>query len=70
MKRNEPKEFQRAVEFDRKIRNISFQRFKYPAFVHRSCVPLDQVDFEALVAKKERGGLEGFVNECEGMCGV
>lgn len=36
-----------------------------PAFVHRSCRPLDEVDFDP-----QRDQVDLFVNECEGMCGV
>jgi len=35
--------------------------------MHRSLVPLDQVD---LSTAEDRGQLNLFLNECEGMCGV
>jgi hypothetical protein len=36
-------------------------------FLHRSCVPINEVDFST---EEERGQLNMFNNECEGMCGV
>jgi len=36
-------------------------------FLHKSCVPLDQVD---LSTDEDRGQQVMFGNECEGMCGV
>lgn len=36
-------------------------------FLHRSCKPLSEVDFST---EEERGQLDMFNNECEGMCGV
>jgi len=52
-------EFAQAVEFERQL----------PAgeFLHRKRVPLDQVDFST---DEDRGQLNMFNNECEGMCGV
>ena len=36
-------------------------------FMHRDRVPLDQAD---LSTAEDRGQLNLFINECEGMCGV
>lgn len=36
-------------------------------FMHAKRIPLGQVDFSTL---EERGQLNLFINECEGMCGV
>ena len=55
-------EFADAVEVDHAIRNGRHQQF-----MHRSLKPLDQVD---LSTPEERGQLNLFLNECEGMCGV
>lgn len=41
--------------------------FRGQQFMHRSMKPLDQVD---LSTAEERGQLNMFNNECEGMCGV
>lgn len=57
-------EFAEAVEADRAIRN---SRRKGELYLHRSCLPLDEVDFSTA---EELGQLNLFINECEGMCGV
>lgn len=60
-----PEEFADAVEVDRAIRNQPGMR--HQQFMHASRMPLDQVDFSTA---EERGQLNLFLNECEGMCGV
>lgn len=60
-----PEEFADAVEVDRAIRNQPGMR--HQQFMHASRKPLDQVDFSTA---EERGQLNLFLNECEGMCGV
>jgi hypothetical protein len=66
-----PKEWAEVVAMDKAIRNT--ERFKVGGksasvkddlYLHRSCVPIDQVNF-----KKEEPQLDLFNNECEGMCG-
>lgn len=53
-----------ACEVDAAIRNTR----RHPQYMHRSLRPLDQVDLSTAV---ERGQIEfGFLQECEGMCGV
>ncbi len=64
MKINDPASFEQAVEFDHAIRNIGTGAEQY---VHRSCKPLDEVDFRNL---EDMGQLNFFNEECEGMCGV
>lgn len=61
----EPEEFERAIQENK----ASSENFASTPFLHRSCVPLDQVDFST---DTERGQtlLAGFNAECEGMCGV
>lgn len=54
-----------AVEVDRVIRHQPGIRGEQ--FMHRSLVPLDEVD---LSTDADRGQLDLFGNECEGMCGV
>lgn len=54
------KSFARAVKIDNFFRSRG-------EFLHQSCKPLDQVDFST---EEERGQLNMFNNECEGMCGV
>lgn len=54
-----------AVEVDAAIR---FQpKIRGQQFMHRSCVPLDEVD---LSTAADHGQVDMFNNECEGMCGV
>jgi hypothetical protein len=60
MKNNRPDEFKEAVEFDKEMRK---HNPKVKNFVHRKCVPLDEVEF-----KEEEPNL--FNLECEGMCGI
>ena len=66
-----PEEWAAVVEMDKAIRNT--EKFKDGAkatkvndelFLHRSCVPIDQVDFG-----KEDPQMDLFNSECEGMCG-
>lgn len=60
-----PAEWADAVEADREIRNAP--KIKSQQFMHRSLVPLDQVD---LSTAEDRGQGNLFNAECEGMCGV
>ena len=55
-----------AVEFDKGIRN-NLHNVTMTAYVHRSLVPLNEVD---LSTERDRGQMDLFGNECEGMCGV
>lgn len=57
-------EFSDAVEFDRSIRQVG--GLMAETYLHRSCKPLDQVDFRSA----EELGQRNWLNECEGMCGV
>lgn len=65
----EPEEFSKAVQFDRDYRKIKDETNNMHGlpYLHRSLVPLDQVDFSTDV---ERGQGLLWGNECEGMCGV
>ena len=69
---NEPAEFAKAVEFEREWNRVVLtdkrpSQTKGVIRLHRSCLPLDQVDFRSA---EEAGQLDMFGNECEGMCGV
>jgi len=70
MKKNDPVSFADAVVIDRAIRP-GMPGPKRPEgeawFLHRSLVPLDQVDFRNA---EEAGQGRLFADECEGMCGV
>ena len=53
-----------VVEFDKAIRKLG--GVKGDLFLHRSCKPLDEVDFFTL----ENAGQMSLLDECEGYCGV
>jgi 3'-phosphoadenosine 5'-phosphosulfate sulfotransferase (PAPS reductase)/FAD synthetase len=60
--RSLPREsMQRAIAIDRMLTRTRGE------YLHPSCVPLEKIDFSA---EEERGQLNMFNNECEGMCGV
>jgi len=66
----EPEEFAKAVAFEKayqaaKAKTVS--RKGFVPFLHNKRIPLDQVDFST---EEERGQLNMFNNECEGLCGV
>lgn len=67
LREQQPLEFQKAVEFDRQLREVTQGLANYSLkgdrYLHRSCVPLGQVEFKP----KER---HGFQEECEGHCGL
>lgn len=64
-----PTEFSEAVEVDKRLRSRPPEayRTKGVLYLHRSCKPLSEVDFST---DEDRGQLNMFENECEGMCGV
>jgi hypothetical protein len=66
MKETQPEEFARAVAFEGSFAAaVSQTRQKRGGtFLHKSCVPLDQVEFKIGSNEKQ------FGNECEGVCGV
>lgn len=61
----EPVEFKKAVSFERRVQKASTKSEVSSGipFLHRSCVPLNKVVFSD-------SKLNGFQNECVGMCGV
>jgi hypothetical protein len=64
----EPEEFQKAIEWERRYTAVAAQDevTRSIPFLHSSCVPLDQVKFK----EKDPNQFELFNRECEGMCGV
>lgn len=64
-------EFEDACQFDETMRDgvvrIGKARLKGKAFLHRSCAPLRDVD---LRSPEEKGQMDLFGNECDGVCGV
>ncbi len=61
MKNNQPSEFVDAVLVDKALRIDS--KFKQKQYLHRSCIPLNDVDFN-------ENQTDLFGNECEGHCGL
>jgi hypothetical protein len=62
----DPQAWSQAVEIDRHIRT-GLRGIRGEVFLHRSATPLEQVD---LSSAAERGQLDLWPNECEGLCGV
>lgn len=60
-----PDELTDAVEVDRAIRDQAGKSIRQ--FMHAKRIPLEEVD---LSTAEDRGQLNLFLNECEGMCGV
>jgi len=76
IKNGDQDEWKEIVAMDRAIRNQ--ERFKEKnkdqevideIFLHRSCLPIDEVDFENEKNKDQLDFNFGMLNECEGMCG-
>lgn len=70
LRNEEPLFFKKAILFDQQIRELSKldRAMKMEAYLHRSCKPLGEIDFD----NDEDKGQEtwDFMSECEGMCGV
>jgi len=68
LKMTDPDAFLDAVAFDEAIRQPGAFRntHKGTPYLHRSMVPLDEVDFRN---QEDRGQLS-WTDECEGMCGI
>jgi len=65
MKMNQPEAFADAVYFDKRIRT-SLKGANSDAYLHRSLMPLGEVDFR----NAEDLGQMSFLEECDGYCGV
>lgn len=71
LKRDEPKEFARAVDFEKNLQamraSVKTEGKRQSApFLHQSMMPLSEIDF----SEDTTQGNFHFHNECEGMCGV
>ncbi len=67
---SDPEHFADAIEFDKQVRELSKkdQALKMTAYLHRSCKPLDEIDFDS---DEDKGQLTwDFKAECSGLCGV
>jgi hypothetical protein len=71
MKANAPDEWADAVAFDASLRSIGVRGINGEPYLHRSLVPLGEVDLRtAEDLGQGRLFTDAFNNECEGMCGV
>lgn len=71
LKHERPQEFAKAVEVDRRIRDQTRAGAEKPVYLHRSRIPLAEVDLDSVREPSQpRFSADGFGNECEGMCGV
>ncbi|EQB15106.1 hypothetical protein [Sphingobium lactosutens] len=66
MREEDPDGFADAVAIDRLIRT-GFRNLRGEVYLHRSCVPLDEADLDT---PADKGQLDLFADECDGMCGV
>jgi hypothetical protein len=70
LKATDPEGWNRAVEIDAALRDknsVCTRGFRQELFVHRSCIPLVQVDFSKLAPST----IDPMtVGECQGMCGL
>jgi hypothetical protein len=73
MRQNDPETFQKAVEFDRKVRDLpKVGKSNYPCYIHSSGTPLESavLDQPFIPGLFHSSELRGFLQECEGHCGV
>jgi len=61
MKTNQPEDFAAAVEVDNRIRNGAETGIKQPSFLHRTCVPLSEINFPVDPS-------DLWAGECSGTC--
>lgn len=69
LKTTEPEAFEAAVGFEKSLQRIKAEssNFSTTPFLHRSLIPLSEVEFDPEGAA---GQLDLWGGECEGMCGV
>jgi hypothetical protein len=66
-------DWERLVQIDRALRTpgvIVNRNLDQKIYLHRSCLPIDEIDFKPKTNRKELQLGFGFDNECEGVCGV
>jgi hypothetical protein len=66
LKQKHAREWRRAVDFDRAIRDMSMMGVRSPVYLHQSCQPLELVNVDG----QDDARQSAFVNDCEGLCGV
>ena len=73
LKETDPESFAQAVKADEAIRDSRLrcnQGMRDQMWLHRSCKPLADIDFDANPKDLPGQRVFGFEAECEGMCGV
>ena len=73
MKLEDSESWDQAVEVDRIIRDKRMrcnQGMNDQMWLHRSCKPLDEIDFDKSSKDAKGQSFFSFTSECEGMCGV
>ena len=64
MKKYAPETFKQAMLYDRMVRKSNPE---FDSFIHRSAIPLEDIDFRTL---EDMGQINMFENDCSGSCGV
>jgi len=66
----EPQSFAKAIEFEKEFQQSRqhIDQLNSVPYLHRSCRPLDQIDLRTDIDKGQ--SVMGFIQECEGMCGL
>ena len=64
---HEPDEWADVIYVDKALRQGDSRGMRATEYMHADRVPLDEVD---LSTEEDRGQIDLFNNECEGMCGV
>lgn len=65
LKADQPSLFADAVKLENDMLSSPGNRIKKRQYLHRDCIPLDQVDFD-----KDRAQGQLPLGDCEGMCGL
>jgi 3'-phosphoadenosine 5'-phosphosulfate sulfotransferase (PAPS reductase)/FAD synthetase len=71
LKKFDPVHFNLAVKFDEELREKTKEHsdgLKMEVYLHRSCKPLKDIDFDSDTDKGQQEW--DFTSECEGMCGL
>ena len=69
MKNNDQDSWEQACLVDESIRS-GYSRTDGDLFLHRSARPLAEVDFDAILARDDDQVEFGFLEECDGICGM
>ena len=73
MKKQHPKDFEAACQYDEKIRLSATRMGKglsLEQYIRPELIPLRNIDLDHLTDNKQMDLQFGMANECEGMCGV